>query len=1091
MYISLAMCLAAMMPFTCIAQVGQYEIKGIVVDEEDVPLVGANIKVVGGKQYAVSNVDGKFSIVVAGKETELAVSYIGMRPTSVKVNSQDPNITIRMKYDSRQIDEVVVTGYQNIKRESATGAYHVISSNDFEQRYTSSIASNLEGKVPGLINYNNGLKSGLSIRGVSTFNASTSPLVVVDGLPIDESIESINPYNIESITVLKDAAAASIYGARASNGVIVVVTKQAKSEKINVSFSSDLTISNKQTYDNYGWANAEEQIALEEYNYDATINSPYAESLIKNATLYPSTVSPIVRMLLKRTNGTITNEEYEAYRNKLSKNNYLKEWSDAVLLNQVLQQYNLSIRIKNKHLASTITGNYKRSNRGIKKENSSELMFSYRGDYTMNKWLDLSFGITTRSTRGKSHSDTFGLVLSPTAYAPYWSIYNDDGSKAYYQGKVYLGEESLADKSNGFKSEEFNLLNELNYNFTTTRNSYIRSFAHATVKILPQLKVSGQFQYEDRNNKSSTHLEPESYAMRHIYNLYTVGGVHYCPEGGILSSTNSTADNYTARFQADYNQTFGKKHEVTAILGFEARESKNRSVSDRMLGYVDRTLTNSMTSVKMDEIRKLQSGKTKSDLGENYPTNAFSLASGWSVGETKHRYTSFYFTGNYVYDHRYSASVSYRVDKTDLFGADPKYRGRPLWSIGGSWNINNESFMSKISWVDMLKLRISYGMTGNINSSVSSFLTGRIYKHTYIYDTQAAGINTPPNEQLRWEKTATWNGGIDFAVLDYRINGSLDFYYKQSSDLLSATELDPTTGWETLTINNGEAVNKGVELQLNFNIVKPKRRTDFGANVSWGFAYNYNKITKISYYPNMGINVLGWGQSYHTLMDGKPINSLYAWKFAGYQNDDSGNKQMTWYQADGTITNNGIYTALQVDDCVYVGGLDPKYSSSLVPEISYKGFSLSAMFAYYGGHYMRANASEWKGSGSYLGYGSGGGVLASNLNYWHDPDSPTTVPNGVAAESLRMEAQAIPYMDQCAMPADYLKLRNIILSYSIPTPLCRRFNINSAKIRVQMNNVATWVKNKYGIDPEANNAWTGYNKNKAPKSYTMSLNVNF
>lgn len=210
---------------------------------------------------------------------------------------------------------------------------------------------------------------------------------------------------------------------------------------------------------------------------------------------------------------------------------------------------------------------------------------------------------------------------------------------------------------------------------------------------------------------------------------------------------------------------------MEAIVGVENRETNTRNLNNRLLGYKDKTQTNTMASSNLNAARNLQT----SDLGPMFsnPWMTFNLVSGWETAEVKHRYVSGYFTGNYTYDRRYSLSGSWRIDKTDLFGADPKYRGRPLWSVGAGWNINNEAFMASAEWINVLKLRASYGLTGNIDQSVSSFLTGRIYNNSTLNGALSAGVNTPPNEQLRWEKTTSYNVGMDYALWGHRLFGAL------------------------------------------------------------------------------------------------------------------------------------------------------------------------------------------------------------------------------------------------------------------------------------------------------------------------------
>jgi Outer membrane receptor for Fe3+-dicitrate len=1059
-------------------------------------LPGANIILEGTTTGATTDIDGQFSLLIGGNNPIVRVSFLGYKDEIIRINSQNEKFfLIQMRKDDQLMEEVVVTGYQNIKRENATGSYQNISSKNMERRYSSTLEENLEGKIPGLLSYNNGLsedgESSLTIRGSGSFQANTSPLIVVDGLPIEGSIETVNPYDIENITVLKDAAATAIYGARAANGVIVITTKRAKSEKLNIDFSADVTISEKKSYDNYNWASASELIELERYNYNYMRNAE-DQTAFSNLLQYYNNqryaVSPISRLLVANHLGELSTEELNNQLNMLSQNDYRKEWQDAMERPQILQQYNLALRSKGKVINSSIVLNYKGDNNGVVNENNRSLTFSYRGDIDVAKWLKLTVGTNIISERSKVHlSDSYNGINS---FEPYLSMYNEDGSHAGMEADVYLGEESLNNPSYGFKSVTYNLLDELNMNFKKSRHTNIRSYIHANVNITDDWRVSSQFQYEDVYDKSDSYYESDSYYMRNLYNLYTTEDAssgtisHNLPDGGRLDTYTSEGGFYTYRAQTDYSKVFKQKHEIQAIAGFEFRESRSKTYNSVLMGYDEQTQTNSNGLMNYGELLDMQG--QASALGANYYLYGAPTGEDFSTSDILHRFYSVYFTGNYVYDSRYSASFSYRVDKTDLFGSDPKFRGRPLWSTGLSWNIHNEEFMENTQWIDVLKLRGSYGLTGNIDNSVSSYLTATIDVNE-INGQKVATLDTPPNEQLRWEKTTSWNLGLDFSLWRNRLSGSLDGYRQEGSDILTVTDLDPTTGWNQLTINSGEVLNTGVELQLNGQIIKPKNSRDFGFNASMNFAYNKNEVTKVSYQPSSGAEAIRNG----ILHEGYPVNSLFSYRFAGMVTEDN-IQYFSWKSADGQVHKSDINSdEFTVDDIVFSGGLDPKYTGSLIPEITYASFSLSAMFSYFGGHYMRVRTDDWSSEGSELGYSSLSmidAIPSSYLKYWENEDKSLYPANGYLGGTNIVGDYR--YMDTNVVPADYIKLRNIVLAYDFSRQICNKIGVNNLRLRFQVNNVATWVRNDLDIDPEANNPAYGSTLNETPRSYTISLNIN-
>lgn len=1061
-------------------------VTGIVTDTDGNPLVGASVVQQGTTSGTVTDIDGQFSLLVEGKDPRLVISYVGMQSQTLRLNPDHEGFLIAtLESGSTLMDEVVVTGYQNLKRENATGAYQMISSAELDSRYTGDVVSRLEGMVPGLVSYDNGSgKSGeeaITIRGTGSFQARTNPLVVVDGLPIEGSIESVNPYDIENITVLKDASAASIYGARASNGVIVIKTKRAQSEQPVIDFRADLTISERQTYDNYRWASAAEMIELERYNFDYACANGQWQELADTYNTQRYSLSQVSRLLTGNRMGLISDEELNRTLDAWSRNNYREEWRDARLRPQILQQYNLSFRTKGRYLSSSIVLNYKGDNNGMKYEHQRNLMFSYRGDLKASRWLDLAFGINVLNERSQNQADFLGFS-DINAFQPYETMYNPDGSRADMEAGVWLGEETL--KNTDLKSESYNLLDELNRNLRHSRRTNIRSFVHADVQILPELHATAQFQYEDIYYQSESLLDADSYDIRHLYNLFTYQGDHSLfPEGSVLGTSIEQGAYYTFRTQANYNKTFAGKHALDLLGGFEFRETKTRNNSSMMLGYDDATQTNMNSYIDFYGLRNA----TASDLGDNYtPIGMGDMLLGnlpFATSEVLHRYYSLYFNGGYTYDRRYSAQLSVRLDKTDLFGADPEFRGRPLWSAGLSWNLHNEAFMqSAAGWLDALKLRLSYGLTGNIDQSVSSYLTAAI--STNDFGLKQATLNTPPNEQLRWEKTTTWNVGVDFSLLRNRLSGSVDWYRKWGSDLLTQTDIDPTTGFSQLTINNGEALNTGVEVQLNAQIIRPARRGGFGLDAILSFAYNRNEVKSLSHIPTDGDEAL------RTMHVGYPIHSIWAYRFAGVQDVD-GTPTFSWKDAQGTVQTDPITSSsFSPEDVVYCGSLDPKYTGSFSPVLSWKGFTLSALFSFYGGHYMRVRAEDWTTAGSIGGYDShliDSTVPSSYLNYWRAEDRTGLIPNGLAG----VYASSDWRLDANVVPADYLKVRNIVLGYDFPSGICRKIGVRALRLRVQLNNMATWVRNDMGIDPEANSPLTGNTLDLTPRSYTMSVGITF
>lgn len=1097
-------------------------ITGTVVDDLGEPLAGATVRIEGTQQGVATDIDGNFSILCNKKDAVLTISYIGMKPVSIKLGHDAKYIKVKLEPAENMMDEVVVTGYQNIKRENATGSYQILKAEDMDKRYTGDITSNLEGKIPGVV-YNPKAsqqdENAITIRGQSTFSAKKSPLVVVDGLPIEGGMNTVNPYDIENITILKDAAAAAIYGARASNGVIVITSKRAKSQKLTVDFNADLQISEKMDYDNQNWASAADIIQLERYNFDAMIKDN-PKTLQDNFRLLDGgkahQLTKVMRVLLENNRGNISDAEMNKTFDQWSKNDYRKEYQKVHDRTQVNQQYNLALRVQGKTLSSSIVVNWNGGNGGVRGYDNSSLSFKYLGDLKVAKWMDLHFGVNVLNTRTKSH--VLGSYGDLNSFLAYESMYNEDGSYARMEADIYPGEEVLNNPAYELKDVTYNLAEEIEKGYNESKYRYTN--VRTNIMALFRLPVEGwtaqaQFQYEDIFSRQQVQYSKDSQFMRSLFNRYTTSEstiewvdtedpfnwdfgnwdgdfdhfykdpitvyktTHNIPDGDALTLNTIQSQFYTFRAQTRYNRSFLGVHDVDVLAGFEYRQTHTSSDRGGYYGYDRQTTSNLNMLTNWGYINKPTTGV----MGTSYTPYGAPVT--FATDETLHRYYSYYFTANYVYDSRYSVSGSYRVDKADMFGTDPKFRGKPLWSVGASWNAHNEEFLRPYTWISALKLRASYGLTGNIDNSVSSYLTASMT--TNQFGVLQGSLKTPPNDQLRWEKTATWNAGVDFAFFGYRLAGTLDFYKKNGSDILTSAELDPTTGWTTQTINSAKMTNTGVELQLDGQIIPQRRRSDFGLSLGFNIAYNNNKVTELRRYPTSASEFLG--MTYH---QGYPLNSLFCIDYAGLVEKD-GAVFVGWYDRNGDVQTTSTSSAtFTMDDIIFAGSTTPKISGSLMPELKWNGFSLSAMLAFYGGNYMRTDNDVWSntigvGTSGYKGSFGSSSISRDLLRYWEGEEVPAngymSIHNGNNISNGRLRNTAIEH-------ADYMKFRNIVLSYNFDPKLCKKIGLNDLRLRFQVNNLGTWVRNSKGIDPEAYNVTGGYHQAKTPRSYTMSLFFN-
>lgn len=822
-------------------------IEGRVVDEKGDPLPGANIRGIDSPFGAISDIKGNFTCKVMEETHTLEVSFVGMQTEKVSIKGRT-HVNVVMHEDKQQLGDVVVTGYQRISRERSTASFGFIDSEQLTRQMHSDLASSLEGQIAGLrmnINPNNGDMSPI-LRGVGTFspNVGTMPLIVVDDMPTDLTLSEINPYNVESITVLKDAAAASIYGALAANGIIVVVTKQAKEEGAHVNINADWFITSKPNFNSLNLASTSDIIDYQTAVFDANVaESGSASGFLSSykAGYY----NPLFQLYLARENGTLSNSEVEATLNQWRNNDYYKEYRDNAWRTAVTQRYNVSVSQKvgkNNHFLSF---NYENDKGRTINDKRNKFSLYYKSNYAITSWLNVNAGVDARL----GSSDTPNtLFTSYTMQQRYERIMDADGNRynspyvnvSGYSGGAYNG--SVVSKAEGvspYKTFGFNVLDALGEGGTKSRNVSIRPFVSLQARFLKMFKYNFMYQYEWNHSKSEVFDAEDSYLMRMTYNsMIDTNGNSAMPRGGRFFQNELSSNRYTVRNQIDFDKSW-KNHTVTVIAGLEFRENKiPKPTRQLMYGYDPQTLTSDII-----DWQAYRDGVGTSALSGNTIT-----LSGLSptLQESRHRYASFYANASYSYLSRYNVSGSIRWDQADLFGLDIRNQRHPLWSVGASWIMSEEPFMKDIVWLDFLKARMTYGINGNVDQSSTTYFVvkqktqSNPIKTTYLtYDDDDL-----PNPKLRWEKTATYNVGLDFRLFNNLVNGSLEYYNRHSSDLLVRRYMDPTLGAKSRVVNNGEMRNRGIEFSLTANLIRKK---DWNFAVDFNFAHNKNKMLKVDH----------------------------------------------------------------------------------------------------------------------------------------------------------------------------------------------------------------------------------------------------
>jgi len=1031
-------------------------VTGQVTDEKGVPLPGVSVVIKGTNTGVATDIDGEYFIEIEKDEDTLIFSFVGMISQEVKYTGQVV-LNIVLTEDTAALGEVVVTGYQTISKERSTGSFSKVSSKNLESRRLSSLDDILEGQIAG---YSDGI-----IRGVSTMNAMASPLYVIDGFPVEntsidnygnvtENTPDLNIEDIESITILKDAAAASIYGARAANGVVVIITKKAQKGKVQIDFSSTLTW---KPYDYYtgNLTNSADIIELEKEwaasNPELNNGLARAQAEADNRRNNYKWPSAGVDVLLDMYTGELSEYEANIKLEELGSRGF--RFYDEVVKyakrDMLYQQYNLSIGKAAEKNNFKFSATYKKNREEDIYSKSNQLGLNITNSLQVTNWLKADLGVYINYKNASEQTyDLFSSYSAGFSGSPYDRLVDDQGNHLTVASQV---KKTVRDNiSNyGLYNVDITPLDELNRNLGKSKEFSNRTYAKLNVKLTPWLNYDAMFQYEYGVNRYHQLRELDSYVTRTTINKFASNSngtaVYNLPEGDIYYERNHFSNSYNFRQQLNLNKTFQEKHQITWILGSEIRHSKLEYSDQTKYGY-----DSSMLSSQYLNQPLLTSGFSGLMNSWAYLSSG-NLA---SQQELVNRFVSFYSNAAYSYNNKYTLSGSIRWDRSNLWGTNSKYQNKPLWSVGANWNMNKENFFN-VEWVDMLKLRTSYGIGGNIAKDAAPYLTANYYSSSLVGGVYGR-VSSPPNPNLRWEKTTTINIGADFSLLKNRLSGSIDVYKKRSVDLLANQMGVPTEGfgYSTLTFNNGSMDNKGVEVSVQGDIIT---RTNFNWNAGFLLGYNKNEVTKIKVEAPVYYLQLDYPQAYPK--KGNPFTGIYAYKWAGL--NDQGEPQI--YDIDGGKTSTD-YT--NMDNIHYAGTTVPKYSGSFMNRFSYKNFDLSILLLYAGGHKVRnTNIPQINMADPY----SSGIVNITSKdirNRWKKAgdENSTNVPrllfSGNSSDFNYYRESIYSNADIHVLDASYVKIHNISLAYHLPSEWCNKLKLGSVRIQFNVENLKTFAFEK-------------------------------
>lgn len=1077
------------------------QVQGVVISSEDnMPLIGASVYIKAEDLSkdgnsptitgVITDIDGKFNISVPEGVTRLFCSYVGHEVQELKLVPGKNQYEITLFPSAQMLDAVVVTGYQTVERRKLTAAVGKLNISDETIGAVKSIDQALAGQIAGLSVTSTsgapGAPAKIRIRGTSSLNGTQDPLWVLDGIPLEgtdvpqsnvlndvsniqqSSIAGLNPADIENITVLKDAAATAIYGARAANGVIVITTKKGKVGKTVINFSSKFTYMPTLSTNRLNMLNSQEKVDLEL----ELLRSNFAYGDNKGGVSKIISGYGLTDAYKKGGWGALTPE---AQTDISRLRNTETDWGDILFRDAFNQEYSLSLSGGNERVTYYTSIGYYQENGNVKGVGLDRLNIVAKTSYKVNRMLKFGVSLFVNRRNNKTYlTDTYGLV-NPVYYSrkanPYYQPFDANGNYVY----------DFDVQNNSDTDLGFNIFEERKNTSNEETINALSSIFDAELRFNDKLKFTTQLGLQlDKASKEQI-ADKESFSMRIIrknskyWDSASQSNKYFIPDGGVHKAYENTNSQITWKAMGEYRDSFNDIHELEVMVGTELRKTWYETLFSAGYGFDRQTLTTKPV-VFPDEDRARQFPLHQKTYKEN-------------------AYVSFFSTASYSLMNRYTFGGSIRFDGSDLFGVDKKYRYLPLYSVSGLWRLSNEPFMQGTrKWMDNLAFRVSYGIQGNIDKNTSPFLLGK-----YIVDNILPGgsehmidINSAPNKKLRWEKTQSVNVGLDFSVLNQAINLSVDYYYRKGTDLIGKQMLPLETGFVSTNINWASMVNKGVEVSLSTRNVATK-------NFSWytnlNFAYNNNKVLREAIPEAQTIP----GR------EGYPVDAIFAIKTAGLDEEgyplfyDKEGKKVTLkelYRLQdpfglGFTVNSDVTPAEERSFYSYIGSQDTPYTGGLINTFSYKNWELTANLSFNLGGYVRTTPSY-----NFINFDRGQNVNSDILDRWTPENTDGRLPALITSEKRADEyywydqkSEIYKNLDIWVKKLNYFRLQNLRLGYRLPEKMIKSLGMGSASVAIEGRNLLVFGSSyKNFLDPES--MYNPYAP-PIPKSITFSLNLNF